>query len=75
MTPMKAIREKCLDCMCGSYQEVRLCPCQNCPLYAYRFGKRPKEGSYTPSGTSAENTPPSPAVSGQNERKKGETPL
>ena len=25
MTPMKAIRAKCLDCCCGSSNEVRLC--------------------------------------------------
>lgn len=42
LTPMKAIRAKCLDCMCGSAHEVRLCPCPSCPLYAYRFGKRPR---------------------------------
>lgn len=42
MTPIKAIRAKCLDCCCGSFQEVRLCTVQNCPLYPYRFGKRPR---------------------------------
>ena len=42
MTPMKAIRAKCLDCCCGSFQEVRLCTVEKCPLYPYRFGKRPK---------------------------------
>lgn len=41
MTPMKAIRAKCLDC-CGSSREVRLCTVEKCPLYPYRFGKRPK---------------------------------
>lgn len=42
MTPMQAIRKKCLDCSCGSFQEVKLCPIRTCPLYPYRFGKRPK---------------------------------
>lgn len=42
MTPMKAIRAKCLDCCCGSFQEVRLYTAEKCPLYPYRFGKRPK---------------------------------
>lgn len=42
MTPMKAIRAKCLDCCCGSFQKVRLCMVEKCPLYPYRFGKRPK---------------------------------
>ena len=41
MTPMKAIRAKCLDCCCGSSHEVGLCPCADCPLHSYRFGKRP----------------------------------
>ena len=41
MTPMKAIRAKCLDCSCGSATEVRLCPRTICGLYQYRFGKRP----------------------------------
>lgn len=41
LTPRKAIRAKCLDCCCGSANEVRLCPVQKCPLYPHRFGKRP----------------------------------
>lgn len=41
-TPIKAIRAKCLDCCCGSYEEVKLCPCQKCPLFPYRLGHRPK---------------------------------
>ncbi len=46
VTPMKAIRAKCLDCSCGSKNEVRLCSVQKCPLYAYRFGKRPKADTF-----------------------------
>ena len=42
MTPMKAIRAKCLECSNGSFYEVRFCPACDCPLYAYRFGHRPK---------------------------------
>lgn len=41
MTPMKAIRAECLDCCCGQYKEVELCPCSDCSLYPYRFGKNP----------------------------------
>ncbi len=41
LTPIKAIRAKCLDCCCGQYKEVELCPCRDCPLYPYRFGKNP----------------------------------
>ncbi len=43
LTPMKAIRAKCLDCSGGNSKEVRFCPIQNCSLYPYRFGKRPTE--------------------------------
>ena len=46
VTPMKAIRAKCLDCSCGSKNEVRFCSVQKCPLYAYRFGKRPKADTF-----------------------------
>ena len=41
MTPMKAIRAKCLDCCGGQYSEVKLCLCINCPLYDFRLGKNP----------------------------------
>lgn len=41
ITPVKAIRAKCLDCCCGSAQEVKLCPITDCPLYPYRMGHNP----------------------------------
>ena len=40
-TPIKSIREKCLDCTNGSRKEIRLCTVVQCALYPYRFGKRP----------------------------------
>jgi len=42
ITPMKAMRLKCLDCMCGNSHEVDLCSVRKCPLHLYRFGKRPE---------------------------------
>ena len=39
--PVKAIRAKCLDCVCGSSNEVAMCPCVDCALYPFRFGKNP----------------------------------
>ena len=42
LPPIKAIRAKCLDCCCGSWKEVRLCPADDCPIWPYRFGKRPE---------------------------------
>lgn len=41
MTPLKAIRAKCLDCVCDQPKEVRLCPCTDCPLYPFRMGNNP----------------------------------
>jgi len=43
-SPVKAIREKCLDCSCGQTNEVRNCPVVNCALYPFRFGKNPYYG-------------------------------
>ena len=38
ITPMKAIRQKCLDCSCGSSEEVKNCFAKKCPLYQFMFG-------------------------------------
>ena len=42
LTPLKAIRAKCLDCSGGSAHEVRGCHISDCSLHPYRFGKNPK---------------------------------
>lgn len=39
--PVKAIRQKCLDCSCGQVKEVELCPIPDCALYPFRFGTNP----------------------------------
>jgi hypothetical protein len=39
--PIKAIRQKCLECSAGSPNEVAICPIQTCALYPFRFGKDP----------------------------------
>jgi hypothetical protein len=39
-SPLKSIREKCLDCN-GTASEVKLCPCTDCALWPFRFGKNP----------------------------------
>lgn len=41
ISPLRAIRAKCLDCSCGSANEVRLCPIMDCPLYPFRSGHNP----------------------------------
>jgi len=43
LTPVKAIRAKCLDCCCGQRGEVRQCSVCTCSLHPYRLGKRPGE--------------------------------
>ena len=38
---LKAIREKCLDCSCGSHAEVKDCSVPTCALYPFRLGSNP----------------------------------
>ena len=40
-SPMKKIREKCLDCSGGSHKVVRYCTAYDCPLWDNRFDIRP----------------------------------
>lgn len=56
MTPLKAIRLKCLDCCCGIIKEVRLCSAEKCPLFPYRFGHKPKEGNFISEDSLSKNT-------------------
>ncbi len=62
LTPVKAIRAKCLDCCCGQQSEVRLCPSENCTLHPYRMGHRPKQIDSTYEGEEAEKTEGSPMI-------------
>ena len=39
--PVKAIRKKCLDCCCGSSDEVKSCTITECMLHPFRLGKNP----------------------------------
>lgn len=38
------IRAKCLDCA-GTWHEVKLCECANCPLWPFRLGRDPWRAS------------------------------
>lgn len=38
---LKALRAKCIDCCCGSSNEVQLCPANTCPIWYFRLGKNP----------------------------------
>lgn len=55
-TPLKAIRQKFLECSCGHIKEVRLGPIKTCALYEYRMGHRPKGESDTTEGYSEGKT-------------------
>ena len=39
ITPLQAIRLKCLDCSCYQPGEIKHCQVNNCPLYLFRFRK------------------------------------
>jgi hypothetical protein len=39
LTPLKAVRKKCLECSGDKPSLVRRCDSQGCPLYVYRLGK------------------------------------
>lgn len=41
LTPLKTIRNYCLQCAGGHSKEVRYCSSAECPLYFYRFGSNP----------------------------------
>lgn len=39
ITPMSAIRLRCIDCCGGQVAEVRKCTAFSCPLWGYRLGR------------------------------------
>ena len=41
LSPLRAIRLNCLECVCWSPYEVKNCTSSLCSLYPYRFGKAP----------------------------------
>jgi len=41
--PLKAIRTYCLWCCNDQWREVELCPAEDCPMWPYRFGRKPKD--------------------------------
>lgn len=59
LTPIKAIRAKCLDCSGFQPSEVRRCEIEDCPLFPYRFGKNPNRkgiGNQTSNPTQKSNS-------------------
>ena len=41
ITPIKSIRQHCLECCCQQKGEVLNCQIKDCPLYPFRLGKNP----------------------------------
>lgn len=56
LTPMKAIRAKCLECSAGNANEVKACPITNCPLFPYRSGKNPSRAGIGNHNAAAPNS-------------------
>ena len=52
--PVKAIKEKCLDCCCGQKKEVEECPMTDCALHPFRLGKNPYRTPRKPREITAE---------------------
>lgn len=44
LTPIKAIRAKCMDCSGDSFKFVKECHIRDCALWPYRMGRRPRPG-------------------------------
>ena len=56
LTPLKAIRAKCLDCSNDQRKEVKECPITKCPIWPYRMGKRPAVDESVNKGEFAEKS-------------------
>ena len=41
ISPLRAIRLQCLECVCWQAKEVELCQSPNCSLFPFRFGTDP----------------------------------
>jgi hypothetical protein len=45
LTPVRAIRHKCLECQGRHYRAIRDCTDTGCALHSYRLGTNPRRGS------------------------------
>ena len=41
VSPLAAIKRKCLDCSAGNVYEAQNCQCTGCAIYPFRFGRNP----------------------------------
>ena len=40
MTPMQAIKAKCIECCCGDKKEARMCTITGCPIWQFLEERR-----------------------------------
>jgi hypothetical protein len=52
VSPLRALRMKCLDCCNGSAQEVRLCTDVDCPNWPFRMSRNPWRAPLSDAGRS-----------------------
>ncbi len=67
MTPVKAIRAKCLDCCCDQAAEVRRCPSKTWALWPFRMGKNPNRAGTGGRASPSENPNLAPDFSEESE--------
>ena len=80
ITPLKAIRRKCLECCAGQRLEVRECLLKTCPLFPFRMGHRPPVEQFTTESIEIDNSCPSHGViateiENETAKRQGETDL
>jgi hypothetical protein len=47
LSPLQTIKIHCYHCSGESYNEVKLCPCNECFLFPYRDGHDPRKAKHT----------------------------
>ncbi len=48
LTPIQAIRHKCLECQAKRYSLIRNCEEKDCPLHRFRLGRNPNYSGRMP---------------------------
>jgi hypothetical protein len=56
LTPVQAIRAKCIDCSNSQLKEIRTCQIVDCAFYPFRMGKNPNRKRKTEKGVNLPKT-------------------
>lgn len=62
MSPLSAIRKKCLDCCAEQVSEIRLCEAVKCALWPFRSGQHPYTAAKLKNGLQQVDYPESGAI-------------